>query len=108
MAPHRAYWTPLNVPCGIAISVFPSMRPAARAGDATVVAAMAAAVRMRILLRDRPIQDLLSGWRTPELRRMLLQLCSATDLRPVSRAGVSGSESEPRGNACPGANLDNP
>src|SRR5947207_11792477 len=59
MASCRAYWTPLNVPCGAATNVLASMRPAAQAGDATAVAIMTTAAWMRIFRKDKHMEDLL-------------------------------------------------
>src|SRR5262245_13646383 len=58
MASYRTYLTPLYVPCGIAITVFASMRPAARDGDETAAVTTTTAARVRIVRKGELMEDL--------------------------------------------------
>ena len=85
MASYRVNWTPLNVPCGTAITVLGSMWPAALDGDATAVAITATAAWRMVLMigicffkmfysiaRDAgpiPANILKNLYRAPESRR---------------------------------------
>src|SRR5262245_706533 len=62
MASYRAYLTPLNVPCGIAISVFGSRRPTGWDGDAKMASTMTTAAVMTANRQKRAFMiHLLSG-----------------------------------------------